>query len=237
MKLAHQLNALFTKSRTILAPFREILLSSLASFVAIYVLVILVHYASLSVTTSLLVLASMGASAFLIFALPHSPMSQPWPVIGGHLLSSIIGVACAQWIPNPALATATAVALSVLVMHFLQCMHPPSAATAMIAVLGGPAIHAMSWQFCYEVVVMNAGTMVVLSIIINDLILKRRYPLQHSHHLHHAQFAKVDHTSYTELKEEDLKWALNQLDGVVDVSIEDLIDLYEFATEHAQNRK
>jgi CBS-domain-containing membrane protein len=83
-------------------------------------------------------------------------------------------------------------------------MHPPSAATAMIAVLGGPAIHAMSWQFCYEVVVMNAGTMVVLSIIINELILKRRYPLQHSHHLHHAQFAKVNHTSYAELKEEDL---------------------------------
>lgn len=236
-QIAYLLIKLRTQFLEFYTPIREILLSSLASFIAIFILVTVVHYASLNLTTSLLVLASMGASTILIFVIPHSPMSQPWPVIGGHLLSSIIGVGCAQWIPDPALATASAVALSILCMHTLQCLHPPSAATAMIAVLGGPAIYAMSWQFCYEVVVINAGTMVILSIIINDMILKRRYPLAHSHHTHHSQFSSSNYKPYPDLSEEDFKWALTQLDGTVDVSIEDLVDLYEFSAEHAKAKK
>lgn len=104
----------------------------------------------------------------------------------------------------------------------------------MIAVLGGPEIHAMGWQFCYEVVVINAGTMVLLSIVINNFIPGRHYPLAHSHHPHHTDFAQSDHKPYPELKEEDYQWALKQIDGVIDVSTEDLVDLYEFAAEHAK---
>ncbi len=215
-------------------PNREKTYSSLALFVVILLLVVVVHYFSVGISLALLVLASIGASAFLLFVVPHSPMSQPWPVIGGHLVSAAIGVACAQWIQNPPLATATAVAISIFAMHWLRCMHPPSVATAMIAVLGGPEVLAIGWQFCYQVVAFNAGIMVVLSILINNLVLGRRYPLLHSHD---AEFTKVDHTPYSELKEEDFKWALSQMDGVIDVNVEDLVDLCEFATEHAQSRR
>jgi CBS-domain-containing membrane protein len=225
------------KHRSFFVSFREIVLTSLAAFVAIFILVTIVHFASFSAKLSLLVLASMGASTFLLFVVPHSPMSQPWPVVGGHFISSIIGVACAKYIGNPALATAVAVSLSIFAMHWLQCLHPPSAATAMIAVLGGPEVHVIGWQFCYEVVVINAGTMVVLSIIINDFILNRRYPVNHSHHPHHEQFTKIDHPPYSELSEDDFKYALTQVNFVVDVGVEDLIDLYEFAVEHAQQKK
>jgi len=218
-------------------PIREKLISSLASFVAILILVVVMHYFSVGVSFSLQVLASMGASAFLLFVVPHSPMAQPWPVIGGHLLSATIGVACARWTPGLALATATAVAISIFTMHWMHCLHPPSAATAMIAVLGGPEVHIIGWQFCYEVVAINVGIMVLLSIVINNLIPGRRYPLLHSHHPHHAHFTKIDHAPYAELKDEDFKWALGQMDGVIDVSAEDLVDLYEFAVEHAQSRK
>lgn len=223
------------KHRSFFASFREIVLTSLAAFVAIFILVIVVHYATFSVKLSLLVLASMGATTFLLFVVPHSPMSQPWSVVGGHFLSSIIGVACAKYIGNPALATA--VSLSIFAMHWLQCLHPPSAATAMIAVLGGPEVHNMGRQFCYEVVVINAGTMVLLSIIINDFILNRRYPVNHTHHPHHEQFTKADHTPYLQLSEDDFKYALTQVNSVVDVGVEDLVDLYEFAVEHAQQKK
>jgi CBS-domain-containing membrane protein len=227
----------FAKNLYSHAAIRESIYSSFASFIAVLILLVVVHYASFGGAFSLLVLASMGASAFLLFAVPHSPMSQPWPVVGGHFLSSVIGVACAQWIDSPALATATAVAISIFAMHWLQCLHPPSAATAMIAVLGGPEIHAIGWQFCYEVVVINAGTMVLLAIMFNNLIPGRRYPLLHSHHPHHAQFTDSDLKPYAELKEDDFKWALGQIDGVIDVSTEDLVDLYEFAVEHAKNKK
>jgi CBS domain-containing membrane protein len=237
MKPFSSLHKLLAKNQTFFVSFREIALTSLAAFVAIFILVTVVHYASFSAKLSLLVLASMGASTFLLFVVPHSPMSQPWPVVGGHLVSSIMGVACAKYIGDPALATAIAVSLSIFAMYWLQCLHPPSAATAMIAVLGGTETHMMGWQFCYEVVVINAGTMVVLSIIINDFILNRRYPVNHSHHPHHEKFAKSGHTPYPELSEDDFKYALTQVNGVVDIGVEDLVDLYEFAVEHALQQK
>lgn len=237
MKSISSLFKTIASHRAFFVSFKEVVFTSLATFFAIFILVMVVHFASISTKQSLLVLASMGASAFLLFVVPHSPMSQPWSVVGGHFVSSVIGVACAKYFANPALATAVAVSLSIFTMHWLQCLHPPSAATAMIAVLGGPEIHMMGWQLCYEVVVINAGTIVVLAIVINDFILNRRYPVNHSHHPHHEQYAKVNHTPYLELSEEDFKYALTQVDGVVDVGVEDLVDLYEFAVEHAQTKK
>jgi len=237
MRLINILATLLTSNNLPKTPIREKLISSLASFVAILILVVVMHYFSIGVSFSLLILASMGASAFLLFVVPHSPMAQPWPVVGGHLLSAIIGVACAKWIPNIAVATATAVAISIFIMHFLNCLHPPSAATAMIAVLGGAEVHAIGWQFCYEVVAINVGMMTLLSLVINNLIPGRRYPLLHSHHPHHALYKETEHTEFAELKEDDFIWALGQLDGIIDVSAEDLVDIYEFAVEHAQSRK
>jgi CBS-domain-containing membrane protein len=66
---------------------------------------------------STLVVASMGASAVLLFAVPHGPLSQPWSVLAGHTVSAVIGIACAQWISNILLASALAVALTIGCMH------------------------------------------------------------------------------------------------------------------------
>lgn len=234
------LSALFkaiAKHQPFFISFKEVVFTSLAAFAAIFILVIVVHYATFSAKLSLLVLASMGASTFLLFVVPHSPMSQPWSVVGGHFISAAIGVACAKYVANPAFATAIAVSLSIFIMYWLQCLHPPSAATAMIAVLGGPEVHMMGWQLSYEVVVINAGTIVVLAIVINDFILNRRYPVNHTHHPHHEQFTKDNFTPFPLLTEDDFKYALTQVDGVVDVGVEDLVDLYEFAVEHAQQQK
>ena len=214
---------------------REKLVSSVTACLSILFLLLIVQYVELGLPFKMLVLASMGASAFLLFVTPHSPMAQPWPVIAGHLVSAFIGVACAQWISNAALAAAVAVLLSVFVMHLLHCLHPPSAATAMIAVLGGSEVHAIGWQFCYEVVAMNAVLMVLLAIFFNNMVPGRRYPMLHSHHAHHNQF--LQQHQHSELLEEDFKWALSQMDGLIDVSAEDLVDIYEFALERAQNRR
>jgi CBS-domain-containing membrane protein len=214
---------------------REKLVSSVTACLSILFLLLIVQYVELELPFKMLVLASMGASAFLLFVTPHSPMAQPWPVIVGHLVSAFIGVACAQWIDNAPLAAAVAVLLSIFAMHLLHCLHPPSAATAMIAVLGGPEVHAIGWQFCYEVVAINAVLMVVLAIALNNLVPGRRYPMLHSHHVHHNQF--LQQHQHSELLEEDFKWALSQMDGLIDVSAEDLVDIYEFALERAQSRR
>ena len=218
------------------ASLREQIISSVTACFAILVLLLFAQYVELGLPFKMLVLASMGASAFLLFVAPHSPLAQPWPVIGGHLVSAFIGVACAQLIPDLSFAAALAVLLSVFVMHILNCLHPPSAATAMIAVLGGPEVHALGWQFCYEVVAINSGLMVVMAIIFNNLVPGRRYPMRHTHHAHHEVFAKAEHHQNLTLSAEDFKWALSQMDGLIDVTEEDLVDIYEFAVERAEQR-
>ncbi len=234
LKIVERMWIAYQSSHT---PLREKLIASATACISILCLLVFVEHVSLGLPFKMLVLASMGASAFLLFVVPHSPMAQPWPVLGGHLAAAFIGVACAKWIPDFAWAAAIAVLLSVFVMHVLHCLHPPSAATAMIAVLGGPEVHAIGWQFCYEVVALNAGLMVMLAIALNNMVPGRRYPMRHSHHAHHKQFVQQHQQHYPELLEEDFKWALNQMDGLVDVSAEDLVDIYEFALERSEQRR
>jgi CBS domain-containing membrane protein len=94
-----------------------------------------------------LLIAPMGASAILLFAVPASPLAQPWPVIGGHLVAALVGVTIAQLIGTPLVAAPLAVALSFGVMTVFRCVHPPSGAIALIAVLGGPKITEMGYSF------------------------------------------------------------------------------------------
>ena len=85
-----------------------------------------------------LLIAPMGASAILLFAAPASPFAQPWAVIGGHMVAALVGVTVAHLVGTPMLAAPLAVAISFGVMTLFRCVHPPSGAIALIAVLGGP---------------------------------------------------------------------------------------------------
>ena len=81
--------------------------------------------------------APMGATALLVFAVPASPMAQPWAVVAGNTLSALVGVACARWIGPPALAAALAVGGAIALMIALRCLHPPGGACALLPVLMG----------------------------------------------------------------------------------------------------
>lgn len=213
----------------------EKLFSVLGAFVAVLFLMTEIGLVSANTSLTILVIASMGATTCLVFVVPHSPMAQPWPVFAGHLLAAVVGVSCAKWIALPNVAVALAVALTIAGMYLLRCIHAPSAGTAMIAVLGGPVVHELGWKFSM-VVGVNAATLLILALVINNLIPGRRYPLRHTHHPHHQQFIQTTHGPYPTLTDEDFSWALSKMDGVIDVSREDLVDLYEFAVEHAQQR-
>lgn len=128
--------------------------SSLSAFVALllvgYISKHFIHGAGL-----LVLVASMGASAVLLFATPHSPLTQPWPLVGGNLIAAFVGVTCAQAIADPWVASATAVSLAILAMHLTHSLHPPGGAVALVAVLGGQAIHAKAYHFLLEPVGLN----------------------------------------------------------------------------------
>lgn len=139
--------------------------------------VILISQAQLGAAGAAGLVASMGASAVLLFAVPHGPLSQPWPVFGGHLVSAIVGVACAKVILVPAIAAPVAVALGIVGMHYLRCIHPPGGATALSAVVGGDVVHQLGFQFVMTPVLLNATTILLVALLLNYPFRWRRYPI------------------------------------------------------------
>ncbi len=156
-------------------------------------------------------IAPIGASAVLVFAVPGSPLAQPWPVIGGNTLSALVGVACAHWIPDPALAAAAAVGLAIGTMFTLRCLHPPGGSTALLAVLG----HTIDLHYAWFPVLLDAVLLVLAGIVYNSLT-GRRYP--------HAQAAPAAPAkpSASRFSAADLDAALAHYNQVLDISRDDL---------------
>ena len=115
--------------------------------------------------------APLGASAVLVFALPAGPLSQPWPVIGGNMLSALSGLVCAWALPDVALAGAAAVGLAIVLMFALRCLHPPGGGIALLAVL----THNVDAQFVLLPVLLNSVLLVLAGVVYNTLS-GRRYP-------------------------------------------------------------
>ncbi len=138
--------------------------------------VILVSQAYLGLSGSASLVASMGASAVLLFAVPHGPLPQPWAVFGDHLVSAVIGVACAGLHSQPLIASALAVALAISAMYYLRCIHPPGGATALSAVAGGDAVHALGFHYVLTPVLLNVVVILLVAIVFNFPFPWRRYP-------------------------------------------------------------
>ena len=116
-------------------------------------------------------MASLGASALLVFALPGSPMAQPWAVIAGNTLSALIGITAANLIREPLLAMPIGAAASILGMFVLRCLHPPAAAVALIAVLG----HVMNYRYAFFPVMVDSILLVIAGAIYSNMTGKN-YP-------------------------------------------------------------
>jgi len=123
------------------------------------------------------IIGSFGASAVLIYGAVRSPLAQPRNLVGGHILSAIIGVISYKlFYPFPFFASAFAVATAIAVMHATKTLHPPGGATALIAVIGSEKIHALG--FWYVLVPVGAGVLIMLivALIVNNIAKSRKYP-------------------------------------------------------------
>ncbi len=209
---------------------RERWFSALGGFVALFVL-LWINTALLSLQGAAMVVASMGASLVLLFAVPHGALSQPWALFGGHLVSALIGVSCARWIGDPLLGGALAVGLAIGAMHYLHCIHPPGGATALVAVLGGEELQQLGYGFVLQPVLENVVLVLILAVLINLPLRWRRYP---------ASIAGVPAAATKgdalELSHADLSHALAQLESYIDVSESDLIRIYALAQAHAEGQ-
>lgn len=138
--------------------------------------VMLVSQTYLGLNGAASLVASMGASAVLLYAVPHGPLSQPWSVFGGHLVSATVGIACIK-LPLPPLATAPlAVALAITAMYYLRCIHPPGGATALTAVASGEAVRTLGFHYVLTPVMLNVMVILSVAILFNLPFPWRRYP-------------------------------------------------------------
>jgi CBS domain-containing membrane protein len=170
----------------------------------------------------LTLVAPMGASAVLLFCVPASPLAQPWSVIGGNTVSALVGIACARVVHDPMLAAPLAGALAICLMFMLRCLHPPSGAVALTAVLGGPAVHAAGFTFALLPVGLNSALIVLVALVFNNLT-GRRYPHTQQSALRnvHATRDPVP-TARLGFSAQDLDAALARYGQVLDVSRDDL---------------
>ena len=125
----------------------------------------------------ILIIGSFGASAVLIFGAIKSPLAQPPNLLGGHVISALIGVSAYKVLaPHLWLAAAVGVATAIAAMHLTKTLHPPGGATALIAVIGGEKVHSLGYLYTFVPVAAGAIIMLLVALIINNIPKTRKYP-------------------------------------------------------------
>lgn len=184
-----------------------------------------------------LLIAPMGASAVLLFAAPSSPLAQPWSILGGNLVSAFIGVTAALLIEDPLVAASLAIALSIGAMLMLNCLHPPSGAVALTAVLGGSAIHDAGYWFLLSPVGLNSALILGTALAFNNMT-GRAYPhRQPKPQATPHDTADPPPSARLGAAPDDVRAVLEDYDEVVNVSPEDLDALLHQAQIRAFNRR
>jgi CBS domain-containing membrane protein len=171
--------------------------------------------------------APMGASAVLVFAVPASPLAQPWPVIGGNMISALVGVTVARLVPEPALAAGLAVGGAILAMSLLRCLHPPGGAAALTAVIGGPAMKAAGFLFPFVPVALDAVLLTLAGLLFHRLS---------GHSYPHRVAVPTRPISWTAPDDRDLDRALAEMGDSLDIARDDLKALLRRIAAQAELR-
>jgi CBS domain-containing membrane protein len=126
---------------------------------------------------NIFLIGSFGASSVLVYGAIQSPLAQPRNLIGGHVISAIIGVAIYKILPDIIWLTAPfAVALSIVIMQITKTLHPPGGATALIAVIGTEKIKALGFGYVLSPVLTGSLILYVIALIFNNITKHRKYP-------------------------------------------------------------
>jgi CBS domain-containing membrane protein len=176
------------------------------------------------------IVAPMGAAAVLLFAVPASPLAQPWPVIGGNLVSTAVGLTAHELVPDVLAAAALGVGAAIAVMMLLRCLHPPGGACALLAATATPAIDEQGYLFVLLPVAVNTVALVLVALGVNNLT-GRSYP-------HRPPAApEPSPTDRLGVQPADVEEAMRRSGERLDVLPEDVVALVRDAETHALDRR
>ncbi|GGD38111.1 HPP family protein [Aureimonas glaciei] len=184
------------------------------------------------------IVAPIGASAVLLFAVPASPLAQPWSIIGGNTVSALVGITVVHFVDDPMLAIGLSVALAIAAMSLTRCLHPPGGAAALTAVIGGPTVLAAGYAFAFVPIAVNSVVLVLLGLFFHRFS-SHSYP-------HVPKAAPVNTHGTSDLppaarvgfRAEDIQGALADLGETFDIDPQDLdrllrrIELRSLLREH-----
>ena len=210
------------------AHLSERLVACFGSTICVMLTMLICAQLPLSVADLPIIVAPLGASAVLVFAVPASPLAQPWPVVGGNIISTLVGVTAFNLIPNTALAAGMAVGGAILVMSLFRCLHPPGGAAALTAVIGSSSIHAAHYDFAFAPVGINSIALVSLGMFFHRATA-RSYP--------HSTAPLPANPAVPGFDPSDIDAAIEDMHETFDISRPDLDALLFRAEIHAQSRR
>lgn len=217
----------------------EQLVASLGGFIGITLIcVISFHFTGAS--GAALIVPSMGASAVLVFAVPHGKLSQPWALIGGNLISAAVGVTSYQFVPDLFVAAGVAVGASIGLMHIFKCIHPPGGATALAAVIGGPAINNLGYEYIISPIFLNVSIIFIIAILFNSFFPWRRYPSASMMRFTDKAQSKnltTENNPANQVNKPAIEKALADMDLVMDITIEDLQRVIYLSLQHTSQQQ
>lgn len=158
-----------------LVDIREHLWTFLGAFTGIGLIGFL-HSSYLSVSDNLFLVGSFGASSVLIYGVINSPLAQPRNLIGGHVISAIVGVTINYLIPEAWLAAALAVAIAIVLMQITKTLHPPGGATALIAIIGSEKIKSFGYAYVLSPILTGVIILLLVALVFNNMTSHRSYP-------------------------------------------------------------
>lgn len=203
------------------------LVACLSATIAIALTIVVCRELPLDAADVPIIVAPLGASAVLVFAVPSSPLAQPWAVVGGNVLSTLVGVAAFHTVPNMPLAAGLAVGGAILVMSLLRCLHPPGGAAALTAVIGGHGIHAAGYDFAFAPVGINSIALVSIAMFLHRAT---------GHSYPHVSVSPATVPVPNGLHRADVDAALAEMHETFDISRDDLDALLALAERHAERR-
>ncbi len=126
---------------------------------------------------NVLLIGSFGASSVLVYGAIQSPLSQPRNLIGGHVISALVGVSVQQLLPDLLwLSAPMAVSASIVLMQVTKTLHPPGGATALIAIIGSEKIKALGYWYVLSPVLTGVLILFLTAVIFNNMTPERSYP-------------------------------------------------------------
>lgn len=176
-----------------LVDFKENFWAFLGSFVGIGIIAYL-QSQTLPHSDVVYLIGSFGASSVLVYGVIQSPLAQPRNLIGGHLVSAMVGVTVQQFVPDILWLTAPlAVSFAIVLMQYTKTLHPPGGATALIAVTGSAEIKNLGYWYVLSPVLSGAVILLIVALIFNNLTMKRHYP----NHARHKQLKSRIYHAFT----------------------------------------